>query len=193
VPPQYTPPVYTPPVVPTPPYQPPYQPPIQPDPPASPGPFGPNQPPVQPQPGTGPTVQPPSASGIQATAQELEMLQLLINDRAQACGPNSIRWDNTVAAVARGHSQRIAVRGEGLSHNDEYGDPFTRLRRASIGNRKAGENIAEHPTAAGAEQMLLADPPHAQIMLDCGYTTVGIGAWVGPRGRVVWTQDFVGR
>ena len=140
--------------------------------------------------GAGSTSQPPPSN---ASPDELQALLLVNNDRAahptESCGGAPLRWNDALAAVARQHSQAVAQTGN-FSHDDTNGSPFDRMTRAGISYTAAGENLAQGGDPQQAEQLLMSDPPHRQLIMSCDMTDIGIGIAVAS-GTLIVTQDFI--
>jgi uncharacterized protein YkwD len=135
------------------------------------------------------------------SARQREVLNL-INDaradrryRAETGGLAApLRWNPTVAEVARRHSQEMARAGR-LSHLSNDGEDLgVRLHHAGVVWTRVGENVAMAPSIEQAEAMLMAEPPfqpnHRANILDRRFTQVGIG--VAEVSGAVWiTEDFL--
>jgi uncharacterized protein YkwD len=123
----------------------------------------------------------------------MQAFSLVNADRAahasESCGGAPLRWNDALAAIARQHSQRVAQTGN-FSHDDAAGSPFDRMTAAGINYSSAGENMGQGGTPAEAEQLLLSDPPHRQLIMSCDMTEIGIGV-ANSGGTLIVTQDFI--
>ena len=128
-----------------------------------------------------------------ASPEEMQAFSLVNADRAahasESCGGAPLRWNDALAAIARQHSQRVAQTGN-FSHDDAAGSPFDRMTAAGINYSSAGENMGQGGTPAEAEQLLLSDPPHRQLIMSCDMTEIGIGV-ANSGGTLIVTQDFI--
>jgi uncharacterized protein YkwD len=82
-----------------------------------------------------------------------------------------------------------------FNHVDPQGrGPSERFNAAGIPWQGLGENIAIHPSVAGAEAGFMNEPRfqqnHRANILNAKYTDVGIGIVPGPDGSLYITQDF---
>jgi uncharacterized protein YkwD len=106
-----------------------------------------------------------------------------------------LRWNEKLAAVARGHSRDMLEQGF-FAHVDPEGRTVSaRVSAAGIPWRALGENIAINGTVPGAEAAFMNEPRfdhnHRGNILNANYTDVGIGIVQGQNGSLYITQDFV--
>ena len=102
-------------------------------------------------------------------------------------GVKSLALSKNLAAAAVEYSTYLANH-PGFEHNLE-GDPFTRIKSFGY-TGYVGENIARGFTTADAVMVAWENSPgHRANLLDSRYTSIGIGAVVGPYGEAC-TQDF---
>ncbi len=121
-----------------------------------------------------------------AKGPEMEVITRTNAERAQA-GCAALRFDSRLAAAARAHSADMVDRHY-FEHNSPDGTtPDERAAAAGYADL-GGENIAYGQRSA-AEVMndWMNSPDHRRNILDCEYTTVGVG--LDSRG-MYWTQDF---
>lgn len=154
-----------------------------------------------------PTPVPAAAVSLAATTtsvSEYEQQVLKLTNKARAekrkCGRTTykarkaLRWDDTLAAVARAHSLDMGTRnyfnhttkGQGLS-------PFDRMKAAGYDYRTAGENIAAgYPTPAAVVKAWLKSPGHCANIMRKAFTEIGVGVAVveGSEFTYYITQDF---
>jgi uncharacterized protein YkwD len=113
----------------------------------------------------------------------------LTNAQRSKAGCRPLAVDSRLARVAQQHSTDMARRGY-FSHTDPGGHTWEQ-RQVSAGwsaNRTGGENIARGPNDARTVMNgWMSSPPHRQNILDCQFTTIGVG--YSPRGDY-WAQDF---
>lgn len=152
----------------------------------------------------------PTRDEVDLRLLEHRMLDLINRERTtyyrESRHARPLLWDEGVAAVARRHSADM-IRRRFMDHVDPSGDsPFDRLRRGEVSFAAAGENIAGGPRLgmttgfASIEQAhaaLMNEPPyqenHRGNILNPSFTHVGVGIALNSDGRMVITQDFVGR
>ncbi len=104
-----------------------------------------------------------------------------------------LRWDGTIAKVARGHSQDMASGEVDFGHGG-FMQRVSVLKTELIGLHGAGENVlrTNDPgnVAATAVNLWLHSPHHlANIRGDFNYS--GMGIWVDDQGMIYFTQIFV--
>ncbi|MFF9201321.1 CAP domain-containing protein [Streptomyces sp. NPDC014986] len=117
-----------------------------------------------------------------------EVLRLVNAERAKAgCGP--VAADGALTDLATAFSADMAQR-DFFDHTDPDGDtPWDRARTAGVGNL-GGENIARGQADAEAVmEAWMNSPGHKANILNCDFTTLGVGVHMGPGGPW-WTQNF---
>ncbi|MGW7433035.1 CAP domain-containing protein [Streptomyces sp. NPDC054861] len=121
-------------------------------------------------------------------AAEAEVVRLVNEERAKVgCSP--VRSDAELAKLAGAFSADMAERGF-FDHTDPDGaTPWARAEKAGISGL-GGENIARgQADAAAVMASWMASDGHRANILNCDYTTVGVGAHFASGGPW-WTQDF---
>jgi uncharacterized protein YkwD len=135
--------------------------------------------------------------------QEMEQLMVELVNRERADPGNTsetngrarpLRWNDTLAAVARAHSLDMLNQGY-FSHQDPLGRSVAkRVEAAGMEWQAVGENIAIYGSVAGAEEAFMNEPRftknHRANILDPDFTEVGIGIVQAPNGSLYITQDF---
>jgi len=133
---------------------------------------------------------------------EIEMLELVNRARldpanAAETGGHALplKWNASLAAVAREHSRDMLMRGY-FGHNDPDGkSPGMRVKAAGIEWQAVGENIAAFDSVEGAEKAFMNEPRfarnHRGNILSPKYTEIGIGIVQSRSGRYYITQEFV--
>lgn len=121
-------------------------------------------------------------------AAEAEVLRLVNVERAKV-GCTPVRADAQLAALAGAFSADMAERGF-FDHTDPDGDtPWARAEQAGV-STLGGENIARGQADAAAVMASWMDSDgHRANILNCDYTTLGVGVQFGDGGPW-WTQDF---
>lgn len=140
-----------------------------------------------------------SAGEFRVRTLTAEVVRLVNHYRAskRKCGSKwypaakPVRWDGTLARVARAHSQDMAKR-DYFAHNSLDGTtPFTRMRRAGYRYRYAGENIAAGFVSANSVvNAWLESPSHCRVLMSRKYHELGVGIAKGGSYGTYWTQDY---
>ncbi|MCJ7839526.1 CAP domain-containing protein [Lederbergia sp. NSJ-179] len=99
----------------------------------------------------------------------------------------TLKWDETVSAVAYNHSQDMANH-EYFSHDSpEYGSLAERLDAQGIEYDAAAENIAkDYIDGPAAVEAWLNVEGHRKTLLDKDYTNLGVGVF-----QKYYTQNFI--
>jgi uncharacterized protein YkwD len=118
---------------------------------------------------------------------------LLINQYRKEQQLPVLAWDDTIARVARSHSNDMATGKVDFGH-DGFSQRVDQLKTALTGLRGAGENVlrTDDPSelAARAVDLWLKSPHHLEnIRGDFNYS--GLGIWQGDKGVIYFTQIFV--
>ncbi|MFE6286839.1 CAP domain-containing protein [Streptomyces sp. NPDC057877] len=130
----------------------------------------------------------PPVTVSRETAAEAEVLRLVNDERAKAgCSP--VAANSALAALAGAFSEDMAVR-DFFDHTDPNGaTPWDRADKAGIANL-GGENIARgQADAAAVMDAWMNSPGHRANILNCDFTTLGVGVHFGSGGPW-WTQNF---
>ena len=142
-----------------------------------------------------------SIPALELTQLETEMWHMVNQDRtspetfAETKGhARPLEWDTRLAAVARAHSEEMAIVGY-FSHQGMDGrSPSARVSAAGIRWRAQGENIAKAADPSQAEGMFMDEPKfqpnHRGNILKPEYNRVGIGIAKAPDGFLYITQEF---
>ncbi|MGW4274804.1 CAP domain-containing protein, partial [Streptomyces seoulensis] len=134
------------------------------------------------------TQPPATASATAESAAEAQVLSLVNQERARAgCGP--VAANGALTSLAEDFSRAMADQ-DFFDHTDPGGaTPWDRAARLGI-TGLGGENIARGQADAAAVMDAWMDSPgHRANILDCDFTTLGVGVHFGPGGPW-WTQDF---
>lgn len=141
----------------------------------------PPQPPAPPQ---------PSPPGSANEAYELQVVDLVNAERAEAgCAPMTV--DSRLVAAARAHSADMAAR-DYFDHTTPEGVTFDqRIRQAGFSFSAAAENIAYgYRDPESVMRGWMNSDGHRRNILNCRLTHIGVGLAYGPNNRPYWTQDF---
>ena len=145
----------------------------------------------------------PFAPHVSVSEVEAEKRMLALVNRARSeprrCGGEDfgatgpVKWNDTLARVARGHSEDMA-RNNYFSHDAPDGSrPPDRVARGGYKYRATGETIAAgQMTPEDAVAGWLKSPPHCKNLMQPVYTEMGVAFAVDPKSRmgVYWTQLF---
>ncbi|WP_031090266.1 CAP domain-containing protein [Streptomyces sp. NRRL WC-3549] len=129
-----------------------------------------------------------SPSAPADTTAQAAVLSLVNQERAKAgCSP--VTASASLTALAQGFSEDMAARGF-FGHTDPDGaTPWDRADAAGV-TGLGGENIARGQADAQAVMdAWMASDGHRANILNCDYTTLGVGVHFGSGGPW-WTQDF---
>lgn len=133
------------------------------------------------------TAQVPTRSARQASRATIAAVIEATNAERVAAGCRALRVDDRLGAAAQRHSVDMAMR-KNMSHIGGDGSTFTDRIRSAGYPRPGAENIAfGQPTAASVVVAWMASSGHRRNILNCLYTTIGVG--FDPRGNY-WTQNF---
>lgn len=133
-----------------------------------------------------PPAKPRQAAPARSPGPEVDVVARTNAERIRA-GCGALRVDGRLAAAARAHSADMVNRHY-FEHDSPDGDtPADRTAAAGYADY-GGENIAYgQRSAAEVVADWMNSPPHRRNILDCEFTTIGVG--LDPRG-MYWTQDF---
>ncbi|MER6742521.1 CAP domain-containing protein [Streptomyces halstedii] len=129
-----------------------------------------------------------SASAPAATTAQAAVLSLVNQERAKVgCSP--VTASASLTALAQDFSEDMAAR-DFFGHTDPDGaTPWDRAEAAGV-TGLGGENIARGQADAQAVMdAWMASDGHRANILNCDYTTLGVGVHLGSGGPW-WTQDF---
>ena len=144
--------------------------------------------PVIPAPSGPPVAAKPQRQGAPARAggPESDVVARTNAERSRA-GCGALRFDSRLAAAARAHSADMVNRHYFEHESPDGSTPADRTAAAGYTDY-GGENIAwGQRSAAEVMSDWMGSPDHRRNILDCEFTTVGVG--LDPRG-MYWTQDF---
>jgi uncharacterized protein YkwD len=134
-----------------------------------------------------------------SSASEQELLGLTNSARA-AAGLPALRWDGALASIARWRSEDMISR-DYFSHSIP---PMGRMVWDVMDQRGycyevAGENIGwnmnwpDDQATAQIEQSFIGSDSHRDNILGRAWDSIGIGAYKGSDGKVMWTVLFADR
>ena len=128
-----------------------------------------------------------------------QQLFALTNQARSSAGLATLRWDSTLAGVARWRSQDMATR-DYFSHNIPPGGGmvFAVLDQKGYCYKSAGENIGwnnypDDEATSVVQDNFMNSPGHRDNILGSTWDVAGIGAYKLPDGRKFWTVLFADR
>jgi uncharacterized protein YkwD len=140
---------------------------------------------------------PPAAESVVGlTDQESEILKL-VNDERKRTGLKALTVSPTLTAVARAHSDDMALHHYAGHRDYDGGVPEDRVSGASVPYEALGENIYvdDYRDVSGLSKRALAawlkSPAHRAALLSGRFTSTGIGAARSTDGKTYVTQDYV--
>ncbi|MEU3982188.1 CAP domain-containing protein [Streptomyces sp. NPDC026672] len=121
-------------------------------------------------------------------AAAAEVVRLVNEERAKV-GCSAVSANSSLGSLAAAFSEDMAARGF-FDHTDPDGaSPWDRAAVAGITDL-GGENIARgQADAAAVMDAWMNSPGHRANILNCDFTTLGVGVHFG-EGGPWWTQDF---
>ncbi|MFD7133177.1 CAP domain-containing protein [Streptomyces sp. NPDC059894] len=126
---------------------------------------------------------------VSAEAQAAAQVLKLVNEERSKVGCSALAANSALAGLAQSFSEDMAARGF-FDHTDPDGaTPWDRAAKAGISDL-GGENIARgQADAAAVMEAWMNSPGHRANILNCDFTTLGVGVHFGSGGPW-WTQDF---
>lgn len=132
---------------------------------------------------------PSTGSSIDITAWEREVFDL-VNEIRVENGLAEFEYDDTLADVARAHSQDMIDRNFFDHYNPDGASPFDRMKAAGIRYTMAAENIAAgYPSPESVVEGWMNSPGHRANILS-GNKYLGVGLALGGGYGYYWTQCF---
>ncbi|HET7616107.1 MAG TPA: CAP domain-containing protein [Bacillales bacterium] len=119
-------------------------------------------------------------------AEEREIFEIT-NLLRRRYGYSELKWNETAAAAAFGHSKDMAVHHYFAHTSPTAGDLGTRLHEANVSYLQAGENIAAHYVdGISATFGWLNSKGHRENLFRDSFTEIGVGVY-----EKYYTQDFI--
>ena len=144
-------------------------------------------PPTTEAPAPPPTAPPATAPPPPPPASPVDHVVTLANAARADAGCEALQIDVRIVAAAQAHSDDMAANGY-FSHDSLDGRSFADRVQAAGYPSPGGENIAQGQRSAQAvHDAWMNSPGHRANILNCGFTTIGVGVNVG---TWTWTQDF---
>ncbi|MFH8803762.1 CAP domain-containing protein [Streptomyces sp. NPDC017936] len=126
---------------------------------------------------------------VSVEAQAAAEVLKLVNEERAKVGCSALSANSALADLAQEFSEDMAARGF-FDHTDPDGaTPWDRATKAGVSGL-GGENIARgQMDAASVMEAWMNSPGHRANILNCDFTTLGVGVHFG-QGGPWWTQDF---
>ncbi len=135
-----------------------------------------------------------SAGGYSSTSEQ--QLFALTNQARASAGLRALRWDSTLAGLARSRSKDMLTR-DYFSHSIPPSGKtvFDVMQSKGYCFNVAGENIGwnnypDDQATAAIQQAFMASPGHRSNILGKAWDVAGIGAYKAADGRKMWTVIF---
>ncbi len=123
---------------------------------------------------------------------EIQLRQVeLINAVRAENGLSPVQLDAQLTAAAMTHARDIAAQQRAWNFGSDKSTPYSRALRAGFNGVVTGENVSE--TFRGETQVMqswLADSLSRDVILNPRATSVGVGWYMDPSGKVWWVEDF---
>lgn len=115
----------------------------------------------------------------------------LTNAEREKNGLNPLKWDNSLAELAKEHCEDMINR-DYFAHNTPEGKtPFDRMKESGISYWSAGENIAAGQySPEKAFEEWLKSPSHKRNILNDDFEYLGVGVVKGGTYGIYWAQEF---
>lgn len=98
-----------------------------------------------------------------------------------------LKWDETTAQVAYGHSKDMSENNDFSHTSKKFGSLADRLKTAKVAYQTAGENIAANYTDGPAVvEGWLNSKGHRETLLNKDFTYIGVGVY-----KKYFTQNFI--
>lgn len=120
---------------------------------------------------------------------EREMLDLL-NEERKKMQLRELLWDESLAVVAREHSEDMFRRQYFAHTNPDGWTAGERLSNANVEYLLSGENLAYAPNVELAHRGLMNSPGHRDNILRREFSRIGIGVQDGGLYGKMYTQNF---
>jgi uncharacterized protein YkwD len=130
-----------------------------------------------------------SAYGQTATLRAEQELFASVNQVRRAQGLSPLRWDESLAAVARRHAEAMAEHGS-ARHGFE-GEPSlsARVKQAGAHFSWLSENVTQGPSPQFIHTQFMKSPPHRANILDRDMDSIGVGV-VEQGGQLFAVEDL---
>lgn len=126
---------------------------------------------------------------VNISQAEQDIFRLTNEERAKN-GLPAFSWSDSIASVARAHSQDMVDRNFFSHVNPDGLDPFARMRAGGISYSAAAENIAGASTPEIIVENWMRSPGHRANILNPRYGKLGVGVAQSSRYGLVATQNF---
>ncbi len=115
----------------------------------------------------------------------------LTNEERERQGLKPLKWDDSLAELAKQHCEDMIERGFAAHNNPDGKSPFDRMKDAGISYKYAGENIAAGAASpALAVRSWMESDEHRRNILAPNFEYVGISVIRGGDYGIYWVQEF---
>ncbi len=142
-----------------------------------------------PTPAPVPTPPPPAIGGI--TAEEMQLVNLVNQERAKA-GLAPLAVEINLVQVARIKSQDMVANNYFGHTSPSFGSTFNLINQRGLAYSIGGENLAGAMNVNTAHQMLMNSPGHRANILEPRYNRIGVGIVHGGPYGAMFTELFLG-
>ncbi|MGE5530022.1 MAG: CAP domain-containing protein [Patescibacteria group bacterium] len=150
----------------------------------------PSPPPVKPPPVTPPPVTPPPSTGS-ITAEEMQMVNLVNQARANA-GVAQLAVDSQLVEIARIKSRDMVAANYFGHTSPNFGSTFSLINARGLRYTIGGENLAGAGNVQTAHSMLMNSAGHRANILEPRFRRIGVGIVRGGPYGAMFTQLFLG-
>jgi uncharacterized protein YkwD len=130
------------------------------------------------------------------SSSDEQALFALTNQARASAGLSTLKWDSTLASIARWRSQDM-IDNNYFSHTiPGVGTVFDEMTSRGYCYKVAGENIGwnsgypDDSATAQIQQMFMNSPGHRANILNSVWNVAGVGAYKGADGKDMWTVLF---
>lgn len=116
-----------------------------------------------------------------------------VNALRSSRGLTEVQLSATLSAAAATHARDMSVQRRAWHFGSDRSSPITRARRAGFGGQVLAENISESfDDQFEVVQQWLKQPDAFAAMMNPRATSIGLGWYQEPGGKVWWVQMFGG-
>lgn len=135
----------------------------------------------------------PTATAATAPFSQAQQVVIMVNAQRAKVGCRPVQFNLALQRASLLHSADMAKRGY-FSHTSLDGRTFVqRIRAQGYTGNRLGENIAAgYRTPSTVMAAWMKSPGHKANILNCGFTSIGVGIATGGPYGYYWTQDFGG-
>ena len=127
-----------------------------------------------------------ATANARTASGEASTSRALVDSARRDGGRSGLAFDARLERVARAQSAQMAQQGR-VFHNTRLGRDVS---AAGVDWRWVGENVGVGPDAGLIHQGFMDSPPHRDVLMRAEATAFGVGAVIGPDGRLYITQVY---